>query len=268
MSPAEEKKMPPKTQSHFNRAAKHPSPLGTTLFVSHRLLDIVIQYCILARGWGDPLITRLGGTPLPLEGAPIAFGLPFWRLALMAMIVAGNVKGIYYLLCVTENAMPMANSVPIGVFKTGLTSVNTFVFCTSATSAAVAYVRQENLMGGVVGGWPPVLVISSLVFVLGVVMETYSEIERKWFKDDPRNVGKPYTTGMFGLARHVNYGGFVTWKTAYGLACGGWVFGVLSLVYLISEFERRGIPPLDEYCQKRVSFLRASFFTWVCMLIC
>ncbi|EEB94925.1 hypothetical protein MPER_06187, partial [Moniliophthora perniciosa FA553] len=42
--------------------------------------------------------------------------------------------------------------------------------------------------------------------------------QRKRFKDDVRNVGKPYTGGLFGLARHINYGGYMLWRTGFAIA--------------------------------------------------
>lgn len=177
------------------------------------------------------------------------------------MTTLGAVKAVYYLVFVSENAMPVASAIPVGLFKTFLTNVNTLLFCATGTSAAAGYVRGRiaatgsgsgDVSSSLEGIIP--LLTAIAIFTLGISCEAYSEIQRKNFKADPTNQGKPYTAGLFALARHVNYGGFTIWKMAYGLACAGWVFAALSGLWMVFEFERRSIPPLDKYCQKRVSF--------------
>ena len=46
-----------------------------------------------------------------------------------------------------------------------------------------------------------------LLFIIGSYINTYSEIQRKRFKDNPNNKGKLYTLGLFQYARHINYFG-------------------------------------------------------------
>jgi protein-S-isoprenylcysteine O-methyltransferase Ste14 len=52
-------------------------------------------------------------------------------------------------------------------------------------------------------------------FVLGSFLNTWSEIQRKRFKDDPANKGKLYTGGLFRYARHINYFGDTLWVTGW-----------------------------------------------------
>jgi hypothetical protein len=236
-------------QGLASRSDKSSTPLGTAAFVGLRLLDPVLQYGLLAWGWGNPLITRLGGSPLPFEGAPVALGLPYWRLSLLAMAGAGSLKTIYYLLRVSEAAMPLKAALFVGFFKAFSTTVNTLMFCAATTSAAKHYVGNGEVFPAQL---PPTLVVGWLVFVLGMAVETTAELQRKKFKADPSNKGMPFTGGLFSLARHINYGGYAVWKTGAGLAAAGWIWGGFTLFWLIMEFRRRVIPGLDEYCSERV----------------
>jgi protein-S-isoprenylcysteine O-methyltransferase Ste14 len=90
------------------------------------------------------------------------------------------------------------------------------------------------------------------MFVLGSLVETWAEVQRKRFKDDKRNEGKVFMGGLFGLARHVNYGGYFLWRTGFALFAGGlpWA-GVIGLYFML-YFLYMGIPALDEYCSARV----------------
>jgi protein-S-isoprenylcysteine O-methyltransferase Ste14 len=238
-------------QGIASRQDKSSTPVGSAVFVGLRLLDPFLQYGLLAWGWGDVLIKGVGGTPLPLEGSPVALGLPYWRLTLFCMSVAGAAKTIYYLLHVSEAAMPLRAALFVGFFKAFSTTINTLVFCITATSAAKAYASSsppQTLLSV-----PPALLTSIAVFVLGMSVEVYAELQRKWFKADPYNKGKPYTGGLFSVARHINYGGYSVWKTGMGIASAGWIWGALTLASLIGEFRRRVIPGIDQYCQERVS---------------
>ncbi len=47
----------------------------------------------------------------------------------------------------------------------------------------------------------PVVLAALAVFAVGSFIETFSELQRKAFKDDPRNKGKPFTGGLFTIAQ-------------------------------------------------------------------
>ncbi|CAI7642130.1 unnamed protein product [Penicillium bialowiezense] len=235
---------------HGDRNDKGPSPLGTSIFVALRILDPILQYGILLPGTASlatPVLGLFGGTPLPLEAAPVALGLSPWRLTLLGMSLLGSLKGIFYLTYVSEARMPIATALLVGVFKAFSTTVNSLMFCAAATSATKSYVPDQST------GWHPILSAACAIFTLGITVETVSELQRRSFKKDPsgRGKGKVYTGGLFRIARHINYGGYTVWKAAAGLAASGWGWGGLTLLWLLAEFRRRGIPALDVYCQKR-----------------
>jgi steroid 5-alpha reductase family enzyme len=90
--------------------------------------------------------------------------------------------------------------------------------------------------------------------MLGMAAEAVSEVQRSNFKADPKNSGKPYTGGLFGLARHVNYGGYAVMRAGYAMATGWWMWGAFVFTFFFRDFATRGVPVLDEYYLKRVSF--------------
>ncbi|KAF3403691.1 hypothetical protein F1880_009567 [Penicillium rolfsii] len=235
---------------HGDRSDKGSSPLGTAIFAALRILDPVLQYGILSPGPSSlaaPILGLFGGTPLPLESAPVALGLSPWRLTLLGMSLLGSLKGIFYLFFVSETKMPVKTALLVGIFKAFSTTVNSLMFCAAATSATSSYKPDA------VTGWHPILSIACAIFTVGITVETVSELQRRSFKKDPsgRGVGKVYTGGLFQFARHINYGGYTIWKAATGLAASGWGWGGLTLLWLLAEFRRRGIPALDTYCEKR-----------------
>lgn len=55
------------------------------------------------------------------------------------------------------------------------------------------------------------------LFLVGSYLNTGSELQRKRFKQDPRNRGKLYTDGLFRYARHINYFGDFLWVAGWAL---------------------------------------------------
>ncbi|KAE9393190.1 hypothetical protein BT96DRAFT_1052407 [Gymnopus androsaceus JB14] len=74
-------------------------------------------------------------------------------------------------------------------------------------------------------------------------------MQRLSFKRDARNKGQVYTGGLFGLARHINYGGYVLWRAGFATAAAG--CGLVIAGFFTFDFLKRGILELDEYCGKR-----------------
>lgn len=84
------------------------------------------------------------------------------------------------------------------------------------------------------------------------MIESAAEIQRRAFKRDLRNAGKPFSGGLFGMARNINYGGHVLWKMGNALAAGGWLWGFLVGGGHLYDFVTRGVPVLDGYCAMKV----------------
>jgi len=218
-----------------------------------RAADPFLQYGILAKGWGSSAIEAVGSRTLPLGPALVTntfldgLGLSPYRLILLAMATGSAVKQNYWLLGVSNEEMPPASSVLVSVFNTLCNSVNNLLFVCAATSASVngEHFPQTPLLVG------------SAMYAVGIVTETVAEVQRMRFKKDPANKGKVYRGGLFGTARHVNYGGYTLWRAGYALAAGGWTWGAVVLAWFTFDFSRRGIPVLSHYCEERVSSSRA-----------
>lgn len=232
----------------IKRGVKEPSPLGTGLFVGLRSLDPFLQYGILAKGVGTGLIEKLGLDVLP-QGPPVitntfidSLGLSPYRLILLAMATGSAIKQNYWLLAISHEAFPASAAASVSAFNTLFNSLNSFFFICSATSASVngEYFPQTPLLVG------------SALYTVGILTETVSEWQRKHFKDDPANKGKVYQGGLFSLARHINYGGYIFWRTGYALAAGGWTWGAFVAAFFSWDFATRGIPVLNSYCADRV----------------
>ena len=78
-------------------------------------------------------------------------------------------------------------------------------------------------------------------------------MQRARFKKDSKNQGKPYTGGLWATSRHINYFGYMLWRSGYALAAGGWIFGGVIASFFAYDFITRTIPALEDYCEHRVS---------------
>jgi hypothetical protein len=109
----------------------------------------------------------------------------------------------------------------------------------------------------------PPIAVGLAAYALGLSVEAISEFQRKAFKQDPKNKGKPYGGGLFSLATNVNYGAYTIWRAAYALTCGGFVWGATTFTFFFWDFVTRGVPVLDEYMCQRVSLVELLFFIMI-----
>lgn len=233
----------------INRGVKGSSPFGTSLFIGLRTLDVFIQYGILAKGLADPILSRLHFATVSTSSSPIvAFGLPLKPLIMLGMAAGTVIKQIYWVLFIQQEALPVAGALPIAFFNTLFNSPNSIL---SMTTAATYFAPAVLTTGDEQTGLSPLFLIGTVQFLLGNIIEVGSEIQRRNYKKDPKNAGKPYTGGLFNLARHINYGAYSMMRSGYALAAGGWVWGSIIAGFFFGDFASRGVPILDEYCTKR-----------------
>lgn len=84
----------------------------------------------------------------------------------------------------------------------------------------------------------------------GSYLNSYSEMQRKWWKDRPGNRGKCYTGGLFALARHINYFGDCLLFTGWCLLTAEpWTLAVPASMTL--AFVLYHIPGLEAYLEQR-----------------
>ncbi len=92
--------------------------------------------------------------------------------------------------------------------------------------------------------------VAIAIFTLGSFLNTGSEIQRKRFKDKPENKGKLYTTGLFSLARHINYFGDTLWTIGWAILTLNWWSAILP-VFCTLNFIFFMIPMLHTYLDER-----------------
>jgi len=97
------------------------------------------------------------------------------------------------------------------------------------------------------------IAIGSVLYAIGLFLETGSEVQRKAFKDKPENAGKICDEGLWRWARHINYGGYALWRAGYALAAGGWSAGLVMALVQGYHFANIGITNLDYYMSNRYS---------------
>jgi hypothetical protein len=216
------------------------------VFICLRSLEVALQYCILANGLADPLLNALHISKV--DSPAVALGLPLKSMVILSMAIGSSIKQNYALAFLSEQEMPFGGVVRIPVFNTVFNSVNSIMSLTTAANAFAPLLSTKND-----SGFSPLLAIASVAYLIGLLTEVISEQQRKAFKNDLKNAGKPFSGGLFGLVRHINYGAYTLWRESYALASGGWMWGIFVGDFFAKDFMDRGVPVLDEYCTKRVS---------------
>jgi protein-S-isoprenylcysteine O-methyltransferase Ste14 len=232
----------------MSRGNKDRTVSGRVVFVGLRSLDVILQYGILARGIGAPLLHRVGLETLPAGLASHTgtiidrLELSPYRLALVGLSFLSALKQNYWILAVAQEDMTVGNGIVIATFNSIHNTLNSLLFTTRLFSASRASGSR----------FPQVpLVVGSALALVGFVVEAASEEQRKLFKKDPKNKGKAFTGGLFGLARHINYTGYTMWRFGYALAAGGWTWATIVGGFFAYDFTYRAIPILDSYCTRR-----------------
>ncbi|MCJ1227955.1 hypothetical protein MMC12_004614 [Toensbergia leucococca] len=230
------------------------SPPGTTAFIGLRLLDPLLQYAILTRNLPVSILPCLfGGTMTPSSATKpptntIVLGLTLYQLLILSMSVGSAPKQIIWVLFTSYEIMPLSSAATISLSSTIVNSINSSFSLWSRTAPIPSTdTNASSLLQ------TPIVITSALLYLTGIFTESISEIQRRSFKSDLANKGIPYSGGLFGLARHINYGGHTLWRSAYALAFGGpvWALGLAS--WLFFDFSKRTVPVLEEHCQDKAS---------------
>lgn len=242
------------------RGVKRPSPAGTATFIGLRALDPLLQYGILVHGLGTGVLARLGVSTLSLSataftrtGFRIAdqSGLPLEPLIVLSMAVGSAAKQIFWLTCVSQEEFPTKSAVIVSAYNSLCNSANSLLLLTTATSAAL-WTRPFTVpVPGTRARLSIPVALGTLMYTVGILLETASEVQRKTFKDKPEHKGKLCREGLWAVVRHVNYAGYTLWRGGYALATGGWVAGLAIVTFQVQSFVHNGIPSLDYYMSRR-----------------
>ena len=219
---------------------KRSTPFGTACFVGLRAADVYLQYYLTKQGGAAKLLSLIGLQTVPIANTAYAD-------ILVCLAGLGSLKQIFWVIGISENEMPPGQAVEIGIANTVFASVNAFLASWAMSSLATstglllsdASVTQELSKS-------PILAAAVAVHVLGIVIETASELQRKSFKADAKNKGKPYAGGLFGVARHINYSGYALWRGANAMAAGGLSSAIVVFSFFTYAFISNSIPALDK----------------------
>lgn len=224
------------------RGERGSSPVGTSIFVGLRLLDgFVLQRALQLWDPMPGLLSRFGITSKisPAGGLPVQIlnqTLTPFQAVIWAMSIGSAVKQSIWILGVSKEPMYADGAVMISIFNTLVNSLNTLAFGLAGNNST----------------WSETGLYASItLYAAGILIELVAEIQRKRFKDDPKNAGKAYSGGLFAYARSINYFGYTIWRGAFALAGGGVIWGSLITAVLAWDFCNRAIPVMDEYCSKR-----------------
>jgi len=238
--------MPTDLRDNVSRV-KRFNAVGTTIFVGLRAADVLLQYAILSRGWAPSLIEFLGGQSVEPEQLLTSSGHLQPYFTMIALMAFGSAfKQILAILVVSQQDTPPSSAVMIALFNTIFNSLNSVLSTWTATSRSPP-ASSTSLVPSLFD------VIGPSFYLVGILTETISELQRTAFKKNPANKGKPYAGGLFSLARHINYGGYTIWRTSYAVSAGGWAWGLAVFAFFFYDFASRGVPVLDEYLSQRVS---------------
>lgn len=242
--------MPSDHQNEFLRRGCYASnPLGTATFIGLRSLDPYLQYQILTHG--SAIVPKLGPTALPSLGASSLANLPLPSRFLVAMSAGSTIKQVFWLLYLSKEEFVPPTAIAVSIYNSLVNSVMSLLLVTAASSAALS-----TPLVRIPGTTQPVslpIILGTAMYAVGIATETVAELQRKRFKDDPANKGKVCTRGLWGWARHVNYGAYTVWHIGYALAAGSWPAAALVAVWHGWYFVKMSIPELDDYMEGRYS---------------
>lgn len=91
------------------------------------------------------------------------------------------------------------------------------------------------------GGWT---IVGVVLCVFGSWMNTFSELQRRAWKERPGNAGNLYTRGLFRWCRHPNYLGDTLLFSGFAAVAGSWVALVIPTIMVLG-FVFAAIPALD-----------------------
>ncbi|SMY24582.1 unnamed protein product [Zymoseptoria tritici ST99CH_1A5] len=213
-------------QFFWSTRVKGPSLAGTLTWVTLRALDLPLQLWFLRSGAVN-VLRRLGATTVP---QPIN-------------VNTGTMLGLS-----PYHTLIFGLAVGSTAYNTVLNIANTLLAVWAVTTQQPS---DQSSWTAFITSAPFALQVGMALYAVGLGTEWYCEVQRKAFKQDPANKGKPFYGGLFGLARNINYGGYTLWRAGYSLICGGIAPAVVVASWLAGDFCMRAIPSMDAYCEKR-----------------
>lgn len=241
----------------INRGNYRQSLGGNLVWVGYRAIDPFFQYQLLAKGWGTALLSRLGMGIAPGAAGPLAqIGGSTTSLApgaatrssLLTMFIIGAGKHIYWKLALQGEYFPASQAFIVGSTNLIMDSLASIWLLWTQTSTTLGPQVSIPLTSYTV---PLQMLIGGAMFLVGASVETISEIQRKRFKKNPANKGKIIRSGLWKLARHINYGGYLLWRSGVWFASGSFGASIFLAGFLLYDFSNVSIKGMDAYMTKK-----------------
>ncbi|GIJ92520.1 hypothetical protein Asppvi_001798 [Aspergillus pseudoviridinutans] len=227
--------------------AKKVNPFGVLTFVGLRAADPIFQYTLLQRGWASSLLKLIGATAVNrnmIVHESTGQLQPYYAI-ISLMALGSSLKQILNILVVVEQEMSPSSAIVIALFNTACNSLNTILSVWAVTTQAPGPLGFFGIRQY------PLLLVGVGFYMAGILVEVGSELQRRSFKKDPTNKGKPYAGGLFSAARHINYGAYTIWRAAYAFTAAGWPWAAAVFSFFFYDFAARGVPVLDKYLLER-----------------
>lgn len=184
------------------------------------LLLLALSYWILFLGGGTLLLGKIGIVVQP--------GVEVGRAIVFVFSCIVFIRLTFMMLYLLKRKIPWEESLSVP-----------FAFALYYIGyALLVYGRQSPI-----DGWD---YFGILIFLAGSLINTFSELQRHFWKQCPEHKGKLYTKGLFQYAMHINYFGDLLWVSAYAIITRN-PYSVCIPILLFSLFVFYNIPKLDSY---------------------
>lgn len=210
------------------------SIFSKSLFVVGRLVSGPLQ-CILIRAH---LLSYFGVALPPAGGSIHLFGRTYSRLplltALMPTILA--IEHAFWVSCWARERMTPTLAV-FGILADFIFETVTSIVFTGASTNLLSSERK--------------FYIGNAIFFTGMAIELVAELHRASFRSKPENEGKLCTTGLWTVARHINYSGHVMFGFGVGLAVSRLKYSLATAGMYLANFTTNAMPSHGLCCKRK-----------------
>lgn len=214
-----------KGEDHIIRHPNKSSRWPTRAFATLRMLDPILVWWLLQQPNMMPMQM--------LEGR---------KLLLVGMVAVGALRHAFWVTYINRNEWNWELAITVGIFNNW--------FDWTHAKCLLRHLADNNSTSSVTDEIGRLEWVGVIFFVVGGFFETFSEWQRRKFKDDLGNKGKLYRGGLFAYARHINYFGYILWRTGIGLVSGP-PFTLSYGLYHATDFYLRAIPMLQNHMQAK-----------------
>ena len=201
-------------------AQKSQSIPQKTLIITLELIFLYVSYWILFQTGGNLLLSWMGGGEV---SAPVGRRMIIFLFSLIVFLRMG-----FTMIYLLKRRIPWEESISVSL-----------AFTLYYVGFALLVLPTDKLL-------EVIDFIGIGLFSIGSFLNTFSELQRHFWKQQTENQGKLYTQGLFQYAMHINYFGDVCWVIAYTLITRNLYASIIPL-FLIFFFVFYNIPKLDRY---------------------